>query len=397
MSSRLKKVVLPIGIILLAGVVAAIMIFSRKPPAKVAHETQAFLVEVIQVSKRDVDFQVKSQGTVIPRTQTMLSSQVSGKIVELSADFIEGGLFNKGDVLIKLEQADHLTELKSAEAQLASAKAALQEEQARGKVAAEDWKTVKNSIAPELGLRKPQLQKEKANVLAAEAQLERAQRNLERTLIRAPYDGLVKSKTVDIGQFVGVGTQLGVIYGTDVAEVRLPLSDNDLAYLALPSHQDVSEVSLTSVVAGQPLSWEAKLVRSEGVLDPQSRVIYAVAEVSDPYLRKQEQHAAALKFGRFVSATIRGNHARDLVVLPRHVLRLDGTVLVVDQELKLQIRPVNIVRADERHVYIDNGLQEGEKVTVSAVPNPVNGMPVRLNSDKGSQAEDSTAPGGDGQ
>lgn len=387
MRSKLKAVGVPVSIIIVATLVAAGMIAGREPPEKTPQETKAFLVDATAVYKQDLNFVVNSQGTVLPKFETMLSSQVSGRIVALSPHFIEGGMFKKGDVLLTLEQDDYLTALKSAEAELARAKAAYEEEEARGKVAAEEWKSVKNSVAPELGLRKPQLAKERANVLAAEAQLELAKRNLARTEIRAPYDGLVKSKLVDVGQFITVGSQLGLVYGTDVAEVRLPLSDNDLAYLELPDDGAEADVILSAKVAGKEVEWPAKLVRNEGVIDQQSRVIYAIAEVQDPYGRQQGEDAIPLKFGRFVKAKIQGNQARDLVVLPRSVLRLDGSVLVVDSERKLRIRQVQVQKADEKFVYIQSGLEQGELVTTSAVPNPVDGMAVRLPEDADHQDE----------
>ncbi|AWL12231.1 hypothetical protein HMF8227_01758 [Saliniradius amylolyticus] len=382
MNRTIKKVLLPIGILGIAVVIAGVMMASRQPPEKEQKETKPFLVDAEPVSKTDIHFMVDSQGTVKPKVQTVLSAQVGGKVEAIADEFIEGGMFKKGDVLVQLEQADYITELKSAEAELARASAALEEEQARGKVAEEEWRSVDSSTPPELGLRKPQLAKEKANVSAAEAMVERARRNLERTVIRAPYDGLVKAKNVDIGQYVNPGSQLGMIYGTQVAEVRLPLSDSDLAYLELPQNEGEAKVTLSANVAGRSVNWEAKLVRSEGVVDPDSRVIYAIAEVQDPYQRDQSQASAPLKFGRFVQATIEGNQAEDIVVLPRNVLRLDGTVLVVGDDRQLDIREVTVQRADERYVYVSGGLQSGDLVTSTAIPNPYEGMVVRLPDDK---------------
>jgi RND family efflux transporter MFP subunit len=383
MKSTYKKIGLPILIIAIAMVVAFVMISSRKPPEETVVEDKAFLVEALAVNSEDITFMVKSQGTVSPKIQTVLSAQVSGRIVEVAEAFIEGGMFKRDDVLVQLESADYQTDLKLAEAELAGANAALDEERARGKVAEKEWKSVKNTVAPELGLRKPQLAKEIANVRAAEAKVERAKRNLERTSIKAPYDGLVKAKNVDIGQFVNVGNQLGTVYATDVAEIRMPLSDNDLAYLQLPADRKGSaKVKLHTKIAGRQVSWQAILARNEGVLDAQNRVVYAIAEVQDPYKRADGATGEPLIFGRFVQADITGNDAQDLMVLPRNVLRLDGTVLVVDKQRKLHIREVELQRSDEQKIYISRGLANGELVVNSAVPNPYDGMPVRLPGDE---------------
>lgn len=383
MKSTYKKIGLPILIIAIALLVAFLMVSSRKPPEENVVEEMAFLVDVLEVSSEDITFMVKSQGTVSPKVQTVLSAQVSGRIVQVAEAFIEGGMFKRGDVLIQLESADYQTDLKLAEAELAGANAALDEERARGKVAENEWSSVKNTVAPELGLRKPQLAKEIANVRAAEAKVERAQRNLQRTSIKAPFDGLVKAKNVDIGQFVSVGNQVGTVYATDIAEVRMPLSDNDLAFLQLPADREGSaKVRLHTKIAGRQVSWQAILARNEGVLDAQNRVVYAIAEVQDPYKRAEEATGEPLIFGRFVQADITGNDAQDLIVLPRNVLRLDGTVLVVDKQRKLHIREVELQRSDEQKIYISRGLANGELVVNTAIPNPYDGMPVRLPGDE---------------
>lgn len=383
MKSTYKKIGLPILIIVVAVIVAYVMVSSRKPPEEIVAEDKAFLVDVLEVNSEDITFMVKSQGTVSPKIQTVLSAQVSGRIVEVADAFIEGGMFKRGDVLVQLESADYQTDLKLAEAELAGANAALDEERARGKVAENEWSSVKNTVAPELGLRKPQLAKEIANVRAAEAKVERAQRNLQRTSIKAPFDGLVKAKNVDIGQFVSVGNQLGTVYATDVAEIRMPLSDNDLAYLHLPADRKGStNVRLHAKIAGRQVSWQAILARNEGVLDAHNRVVYAIAEVQDPYQRAEGASGEPLIFGRFVQADITGNDAQDLMVLPRNVLRLDGTVLVVDKQRKLHIREVELQRSDEQKIYISRGLANGELVVNTAIPNPYDGMPVRLPGDE---------------
>ena len=382
MKSNPLKVALPVLILLGAIAVMAIMIMSKQPPEKKSEPDKGFLVNTMLVEKRDVQFVVPSQGTLLPKVETNLVSQVSARVLEVAPQFIEGGFFKRGDVLVQLEQADYITDLKLAEAELARVEAALQEEIARGKVAAEEWKTVKSSVAPELGLRKPQLATAQANLRAAKAQYERAQRNLERTTIRAPFDGLVKSKNVDIGQFVGMGSQMGVLYATDIAEVRLPLSDNELAYLQQRSEGQSIPVTLTARVAGKAHQWQAELVRNEGVVDQSSRVIYVVAELKDPYARNEQTQQTPIQFGRFVNATITGSAAQDVVVVPRHVVRMDGTLLVTDATRKLMIREVDILRSDEDNAYISSGVQPGELIITSAVPNAVDGMVLRLPSDQ---------------
>lgn len=380
MISLLKKIGIPFIILLVAAIVMMVLFSLREPPEKKPIENRALLVDAKPINFESVSFKVETQGNVVPKNQTSLTAQVSGRVIGVSSVFVEGGFFNKGDVLITLEADDFETEVKLAEAELARAQATLQEEIARGKVALQEWSSFNSSAPPELGLRKPQLAREEANVKAAEAQYERANRNLNRTRIRAPYDGLVVSRNVDIGQFVSTATNLGDVYSTDVAEVRLPLTDSDLAFVSLDSEGTVP-VELSATMAGKPATWQGYVVRDEGILDQRNRVVYAVVEVQDPYLRNGKREGLPLRFGQFVKAIITGNSADELVVLPRHTLRLDGSIIVITPNKEVAIRPVGVMRADENYVYISSGLESSDMIALSAVPNPYNGMPVRFEGD----------------
>lgn len=376
----LRQAGIPFLIILVAIVVTAGMIIAKPQPEKKEPEDKTFLVEVMPITLSDVTYTVTSQGSVTPKTKSALTAQVSGMIESVSDTFVNGGMFVAGDILVTLENADRKTELKLAEADLARATASYEEELARGKVAAEEWRSVRSGSAPELGLRKPQLAKEQANLLAAQANLERAQRNLARTVIRAPYTGMVQQKNVDIGQFVNPGSVLANIVSTDVAEIRLPLTDNDLAYLDQQS-STVGSVILRGRVGGQNAQWLARLSRDEGVMNTQARVIYAIAEVEDPYKRAGSAAEHILRFGSFVSAEITGAQANDMVVLPRNLVRLDGTVITVTEDNTIAIKDVEVQRADDEQIFISAGLAPGDLLAVSAVPNAYNGMPVRLPED----------------
>jgi RND family efflux transporter MFP subunit len=386
MASGFKRVGIPILILVSAVAVAFALISMKKQPEKEEIITRDFLVDAKLIEAGNVEFLVYSQGSVQPKNKTMLSTQVTGRVIAVADNFIEGGFFKKGDVLVELETSDYQTDLLLAESEVARAQAALDEEKARGKVAAEEWRSFNKGIAPQLGLRKPQLAREEASVKAAQANLQRAQRNFDRTRIKAPYDGLVKSRSVDLGQFVTLGSQLGEVFATDVAEVRLPLTDDDISFLADLNSQN-PQVTLSSDIAGKNIKWQGTLVRDEAVLDSKSRVIYGVVEVNDPYQLNvpEESKGIPLRFGRFVNATIIGITANNIVVLPRNVLRLDGTILTVNDDKKINVNFVTVQRADEDFVYISEGLSAQQQVVMSAVPNPYEGMPVRFLGDEPSQ------------
>jgi len=387
MSQTFKKFGAPFIIIIVSIILMMILISMKKKPEKEEVVTKDFLVDARPITFGNVEFFVYSQGSVQPKNKTMLSSQVSGRVISVADNFVEGGFIQQGDILIELETADYETDLLLAEAELARAQAALDEEIARGRVAAKEWRSINTGEAPELGLRKPQLAREQANLKAAQAGLQRAKRNFERTKIRAPYDGLVKSRNIDMGQFLPMGTQIGEVFSTEVAEVRLPLTDDDMAFLNDVSNAQ-AEVVLKAEVAGKDIRWSGYLTRDEAVLDGRSRVIYGVVEVTDPYLRKSsasQSNSMPLRFGRFVSAEVKGVNVDNIVTLPRNVLRLDGTVLTVADDMKVRINDVNVLRADENFIYVNRGLSKDEKVIFSAVPNPYEGMPVRF-------VEDNTLP-----
>lgn len=377
MKSSVKKAIVAISILVIAVVLASVIVSLKPPPEKKEVVTRDFLVDAKDIFSQDIEFLVYAQGAVMPKNSSMLSTQVSGKVVSVSEAFNEGGFFKKGDVLVELESDDYQTDLLLAEAEVARVQASLDEEIARGRVAAEEWRSVNSGTAPELGLRKPQLAREQANLKAAKASLQRAKRNLARTQIKAPYDGLVKTRMVDVGQFAPIGSQIGEIFSTDVAEIRLPLTDNDVAFLGDIATEN-TKVTLSAQVAGKTQYWQGTLVRDEAILDEARRVIYGVVEVQDPYNLQAQTHPSQLRFGRFVSAAISGITAQNIVKLPRFVMRLDGTILSVTNDMKIQINSVDVVRADEDFVYIGGGLPLDQKVVMSAVSTPYEGMPVRF-------------------
>ncbi len=367
-------------IIIVCLVLAVLLAMSRKAPDKKIEARLPPLVE-LQVPKFAVQqYQLPSQGTVQAKTETSLVSEVSGKIVEIADAFVAGGFFNQGDLLIKVEQSDYKTAVKTAEAALANAKAMLEEEKARAKVAERDWLNYTEGKAPALGLRKPQLASALAKVQSAEADLERAIRDLNRTEIRAPYTGMVRSRAANLGQFVSRGNQLGVLLDTSIAEIRLPLALTDLDDLGLPSASANRTFSLPVTLSSEGSQWQAELVRTEGVLDEKSRVIYVVAEIKDPYQREKKSDAATsqpLRFGQFVNALISGRHSAEVTQLPRHLLNPGNLVLVADAEMQLQLREVKLDRADQQFAYILSGFSAGDQIVTSPLANPLPGLKVR--------------------
>lgn len=387
-------VIIPVAALVLVIAVTAMNKANR--PDRDEEVDQAMLVEVLPIVNESLVFTVESQGTVRPRTETTLVAEVPGKITSVSSSFVAGGFFRKGDVLLQIDPSDYQTGVKRAEANLAGRKAQLAQEQARVEQATRDWKNLgRDSTPSDLVLRKPQLAEAQANVDAAEADLQKAERDLYRTRIRVPYDGLVKEKAADIGQFVSPGTRLGVTFAIDTAEVRLPLASRDLIFLNLPSatgseSTDLPAVRLLTDSGNTINEWRGRIIRTEGVVDERSRVIYAVAEIKDPYGVLGESRENPLAVGTFVHAVIDGIYGENLAVFPRHVLRSDNTVLVADMDNKLQIRSVDVVRSTPRSVYIKFGLEDGDRIITTAIGAAIPGTRLAIRGEQDEPGEDST-------
>jgi RND family efflux transporter MFP subunit len=380
---------LPLGLIGLSIILVAslVAVAKGKRPERKDDGNQAVMVDAIRAEKTSLNFAVFSQGAVEPRTQTTLVAEVAGQIVSVSSNFIAGGFFRQGEVLLQIDPSDYETALLRAQANLASRRAQYADQKARSEQALKDWTNLGREGEPsDLVLRKPQLAEALAGVQAAEAELKEAERNLQRTRIRVPYDGLVRNKQVDVGQYVAPGTPLGVTFAIDTAEIRLPLSNNDLKFLDLPSATRLDQahrapVTLTDGTGGPQKRWQAQIVRTEGVVDQNSRVVYAVAEVVDPYGVLGLSEQPELKMGSFVRAEIEGLRVEDVVVLPRAVLRPKNTVLIANEERLLEVRPVTVTRAEPRLVYITGGIAQGELVVTTSMDAPIPGTRLTISGE----------------
>jgi len=359
-----------VGVLILAfAVIVAFVMTSMKPePPKKERVDLDPLVDVIVLEHMTTSFEIHSQGTVRPRTETVLSAEVSGTIVSISPKFVAGGVFRSGEVLLRIDPTNYEVALEQATALVSQ-------------------RTIEYDGAKKLrsqGYRaESELASATAALAAAKAERVRAQRNLERTSIRLPYGGIVRAKETDLGQFVNTGTRLGVVFATDHAEVRLPLTDLDLAYVDLPGAMEIAEsggangptVTLSATQKGKPVEWTARIVRTEGVVDERSRVTYAVASVVDPYQLHGDGNP--MPIGTFVAATIHGAVAEHIIRVPRRVVRGSNELVFVDVEDKLNIRNVDIVRSDADYAYISGGAEAGERVVVTVLETAVNGLQVR--------------------
>jgi len=355
--------------ILAVSVVGVIAMTSMRPEAPKKERVELDpLVEVQVLESMNTKFEIRSQGTVWPGTETILSAEVSGTITSISPKFVAGGVFDKNEVLMRIDPTNYDVAVKQAAALVKQRQIEFDGAQ---KLRSQGYRA------------EAELAAAAAALATAEADVVRARRNLERTYIRLPYAGLVRAKEADLGRFVSPGARLGVVFSTDYAEVRLPLTDTDLAFVDLPTTRAASSseaidgpsVVLSAVQKGRTAEWQARIVRTEGVVDEKSRVTYAVARIEDPYRRRSDGNE--LPVGTFVQASIEGTLAEDVIRIPRAVVRGSDQVVFVDDDDKLLVRSVDIARSDANYLYVRGGAAVGERIVLTALESPINGMSVR--------------------
>jgi RND family efflux transporter MFP subunit len=385
--TRKKQIIVPI-VILIAGILLFIGFSSmKKPPEEKAKVDNTPIVAVEAITVAPMTLHVDSYGIVTPKYETEIVAQVSGEIVELSEAFVRGGFVEKNQLLARIDPSDYEAALIDADANLASALAALEQERAQGQVAESEWKRITDASPTELSLRKPQLAQELARVKAAEASVLRAKRNLERTEIKAPYNAMIEDRNIGLGAFVGTGSRVGKLLGTATAEVRLPVADNQLQFLINQGENAV--VNLVGTYAGIDTTWQARIDRGEGVIDNKSRMSYLVAIIKDPYSlnTSKDEKKTPLRFGSYVNANILGLELAQATKLPRYLVT-NSKVAVLDEESKLHYVDVEIVREDGGDMIVSNGLSTGDQLITSSLDYPVDGMKLALPGDKADSNED---------
>ncbi len=382
---KIFKVLLPI-VVLSAGALGAWAIIAAKPEVEqkqIAHELP--VVQVMIARPQAVRLNVHSQGVVAPRTEMFLVSEVAGKIDHVHPAFAAGGFFKKGEVLLTIDPRDYDLAVTKIQAQVAEARKELLREQAEAEQAQQEWQALGDGgEASDYVLRKPHLEERRAKLAAAEADLAEARLKRARCELRAPFDGRVRTKQVDSGQYVPAGAALARVYAIDVAEVRLPITNDQLNFVALPlSYRDAQDpgprpgVTLSAQLGGRNYEWQGEIVRTEGAFDEKTGTLYAIAQVKDPY--GYREGVPPLAVGLFVQAEIEGRERSDVVGLPRTALvRGAYRVLVVDSGDQLRFRDIAVLRGDREQVFVSNGVKPGDRVIVSALDTPVEGMKVRI-------------------
>ncbi len=370
----IRTLLIPLGILTAFIFGAATLMATAPTLTPEAVKPAPLNVRVINAEPQKLTLTVSSQGTVKPLIESQLIPEVSGKIEWMSDNLIVGGFFNKGEELARVDSLDYETALSRAEAALLRTEAELEHskfELMRMRSLEERKLASRSNLENALRIYRVNT----AAQLDAAANLKQAQENLKRTTLVAPFTGLVRAKSVDIGQFVARGQPIATVYANSSVEVRLPVADRQLAFLDIPPTQrgelpveSQPSVTLTANYAGQQLQWTGTIVRTEAEIDRSSRMVQLVARVNN------SDADTAISVGQFVNAEISGRIANNIFVLPRSALRNDNSILIVDNEDKLRFRNIETLRLFQDTILVSGGLTAGDRICISSVQTAVDGM-----------------------
>ena len=381
-----------IPIAIFGGLLLIAVIIRMNPPEapqRPVFSGPVMTVETQVVAETNYPIVLESYGTVQPRTRSILVAQVGGQIVSVNPNVRDGGFFEEGDVLANIDARDYEADVRIAGALLMDARQTLAEAEARTNQAQEDWARLGNTgEAPDLVLRIPQLKAAQAKIISAESTLQKAELNLERTNIVAPFAGRVLRKLVDLGQVVSPNTQLAEIYATDVVEIRLPLRNRDLPFIDLPEsyrytgviRKSGGRVEIRSQLGGDE-SWEAILVRTEGAIDEIARQLHVIAQIDDPFGRDHEYHAP-LKIGQYVTARLEGKTLPHALVIPNNTIYQGAYVYIVENEI-LRRREIEIAWQNNDEAVIGAGLEPGDILVTTPLGQVTSGIRVTVVGEQG--------------
>lgn len=397
----LKQALLAVAIVIVGIVIALIFVKLRKPPRQMKQEVLLPLVKVQQLHVQDIPMVIRGHGTARPKVEVDIVPEVPGKVVHIHPELKVGGLIPANEEMLKIDPRDYELAVQQAEATVADAQVRLDTEQAEAEVARREWEELHPNTEPTspLVVREPQIRKAKATFESAKAQLNIAELKLERTKVSLPFDALIISEKVDLGQYVVAGQPIGVAYGIDSVEIEVPLKDEELAWFDVfergasakgsdPSARGVA-AEVKANFAGAEHSWKGYVTRTAGQVDTMSRMVHVIVEVPKPF--DPSDGRPPLLAGTFVEVLIEGNILKNAVAVPRDAIH-DGNKVWVVNDGRLHIQPLKIVRADKDFAYALSGVDDKASIIVSSLDVIVEGMKVRTQPNSSSAEPETTGP-----
>ena len=371
------KYLRPLIIIGISTAIAAVLYMLGQISPDAIQEKDPMDVNVQILTPIDYQIKIKSTGTTTPITQTVLTSEVGGEVIYRSKKFSEGSSVISGEILAKIDDTDLQLQYKNALLQLASAEVQFAVQQAEAEIAQEAWDQVGEGIPQELTTKKPQLKQAKAALEVAKAQVQSAEKKLNKTEITAPYTGRIQNINIDLGSTIIPGQPVGSMYTSNEIEVTLSVKDSDLQFLDIPmdgrklNSDQKSIVVIKSLYKGEMQEWAGNLERVDGVIDPMTRMIKLIANFKNNFI---EETKPILPIGLFVEAEINGKQLEDIFMIPNSALTPNDELLFLNQDDALEIRKVSILTKMKNHILVKEGMKAGERVVVSKLSIATNGM-----------------------
>lgn len=366
-------------------------IVSSRPEAKKVEARAPFeLVEVVEAARSNLQTHVVGYGNVEPEKEVMINLEVSGKILLLSDKLVKGGLVERGDTLLKIDPRNFQTQVELEKANVAKAEAELKLEQGRQIIAEKEWAEFGSKdadqyeVSRELVLRKPQIKEKEAQLEGAKSRLFKAELDLERTELTAPFNAIITDENVELGQFISPTTQIARLVASDTFRIVANLPYDRLSMISFPS--ETSKGSLATVsyesLGGPLLQREGFVFRMLPDLTPGGRTARVLVAINDP-LGLKENHQVPLLLGSYVKVEIQGPLLEDVIVLSRNLLRDRDTVWVKNASDHLEIRSVEVIYKNSTTVALSKGIEEGEQIVTSNLPIPVEGMRLQVVGEEG--------------
>ena len=382
-----RRLIINIGLslaVIVAGVIGAAYITKtapkarRRPPAKIAP-----LVEVAQIEPGIHDVAVQAMGTVVPAREIVLESRVSGEIVALHPQFTVGGFLEKGSEVLRIDPLDYELAVTLAQARVKDSESVLKVAEEEAAASIEEWRLLyknnpEDAKIPALVAKKPQLEAARAKLAAEQADLRKAKLDLERTRIRAPFNAIVRKKFVDIGSQVSSQEQLAELVGTDAYWIQASVPVDRLNWISIP-RQPNENGSKVRIFHRNAYEHSGTVIKLLGDLEQEGRMARVLIEVKDPLgLKEKGKTQLPLLIGEYVRLEIQGRQLDNVYRIPRSALRENSRIWVASSKDTLKIREVDVLWRDTHTVLFRDGLEPGDRLIVSELPTPVDGMAVQV-------------------
>lgn len=390
MASKIKKI-LVCALILGTGVGIFVFFVSTRTEAERRPAGQsATIVDVMPVEAASKKAIVQTMGTIIPARKVTLVPEVGGRIVHQSQNLVPGGLFRKGEVVLRLDSRDYDLAVKQQRAQVKKAEMDLAVEMGRKAVAEKEWSLIRDEVKPtengrKLALREAQVETAEAALDGAQSLLSQAELAKERTVLRAPFNGIVTEEFVDEGQVVGPSSQVAVLVDSDKYWVRVAVPMDRLSWIRFPDAKGKggSLATITQKIGdAQPVVRQGHVVRLLGDLDPIGKMARILVEIKDPKGNAETDDSdLPLLIGAVVSVDIEGPDLEEVFALPRRGLR-DGEVVWVKKGDTLEYRKVQVIWTEDEIVYVRGDLQSGDNIVISRLTAPVEGMRLSVEAEE---------------